>query len=486
MAVSFVQRRTKCWRRHRIILPMVTNRFRALRRIALSALCALAVTGCARLPDSAALIDRHAGQQARFETALGPLSAQRSAAIVAQLKSRSGDLDMLDKQIALEQSISDSPLLLGNKVKLLQDGAETYPAMLAAIRGARNHINLETYIIEDDEIGRQFADVLLERQARGVQVNVIYDSIGGIGTPKAFFDRLRAGGIAVLEFNPVNPFASMTPWLINNRDHRKLLVVDGRIAFIGGINISSVYSGGSVSGLSAKAGKDQSPWRDTDLQIEGPVVGELQKLFMDTWQKQKGKPLAAKDYFPALKAEGNEIVRSIGSTPDDPFSLIYLTLMSAIGNAEKQIYLTNAYFVPDPQFLKALTDAAARGVDVKLILPSYSDSALVFHAGRSNYSDLLKGGVQLYERTGAVLHSKTAVVDGVWSTVGSSNLDWRSFSDNDEVNAVVLGREFAQQMLAAFARDLQAAHAIDPKKWERRPFEFRIKEWASQLWERLL
>ena len=465
---------------------MTTARFKALLRMVLPAFCALAVVGCASLPDTAAVIARHAGQQARFETALGPLSAKRSAAIVEQLKSRSGDLDILDKQIALEQAISDSPLLIGNKVKLLQDGAETYPAMFAAIRSARDHINLESYIIEDDDIGRQFAAMLLEQQARGVQVNIIYDSVGGIGTPRAFFDRLRQGGIAVLEFNPVNPFASMTPWLINNRDHRKLLVVDGRIAFIGGINISSVYSGGSMSGPSGKGGKARSPWRDTDVQIEGPVVAELQKLFMDTWQKQKGPPLAAKDYFPALKAEGNEIVRSIGSTPDDPFSLIYLTLVSAIGNAEKQVYLTNAYFVPDPQFLKALIDAAARGVDVKLILPSHSDSALVFHAGRSNYSALLKGGVQLYEREGAVLHSKTAVIDGAWSTVGSSNLDWRSFSDNDEVNAVVLGRDFALQMLAAFARDLEASRAIDPQKWEQRSWELRVKEWASRVWQRWL
>ena len=460
--------------------------FKALRRLALTVFCVLAVAGCASLPDTAALIERHAGQKARFETARGPLSAKRSAAIVEQLKAKSGDLDILDKQIALEQAISDSPLLLGNKVKLLQDGAETYPAMFAAIRAARDHINLESYIIEDDEIGRQFADLLLEQQARGVQVNIIYDSVGGIGTPKAFFDRLRQGGIAVLEFNPVNPFASMTPWLINNRDHRKLLVVDGRIAIIGGINISSVYSTGSMSRGRGKADEKPSPWRDTDLRLEGPVVGELQKLFMDTWQKQRGKPLATREYFPTLKAEGNEIVRSIGSTPDDPFSLMYLTLIAAIGNAEKQIYLTNAYFVPDPQFLKALTDAATRGVDVKLILPSHSDSALVFHAGRSNYSNLLKGGVQLYERAGAVLHSKTAVIDGVWSTVGSSNLDWRSFTDNDEVNAVVLGREFAQQMLGAFARDLEASQAIDPGKWEQRSFVLRVKEWAARVWARLL
>ena len=154
--------------------------------------------------------------------------------------------------------------------------------MFSAIRNAQNHINLESYIIENDEIGLQFADLLLERQSRGVQVNIIYDSVGGFNTPKAYFERLRQGGIEVLEFNPVNPLAAKTPWLLNNRDHRKLLVVDGSTAFIGGINISSVYSSGSVVRGTAKVPESTVAWRDTDLQIEGPVVGELQKLFMQT------------------------------------------------------------------------------------------------------------------------------------------------------------------------------------------------------------
>jgi len=457
---------------------------RALRLAALTAFCVLAA--CATLPDTDALIARHTAQAARFENARGPLSAQKSAAILAELKRKSGDIDILEKQIALEQAIVGGPLILGNKVTLLQDGAATYSAMFAAIRGARDHINLETYIIEDDEIGRQFADLLLEQQGRGVQVNIIYDSVGGFNTPKAFFERLTQGGIAVLEFNPISPLRVRKQWLVNNRDHRKLLIVDGRTAFIGGINISSVYSLGSVAKRPAKAAADTVEWRDTHIQIEGPVVGELQKLFMETWEKQRGKPLAQKDYFPALRAQGNEIVRAIGSTPDDPYSLIYLTLIAAIGNAEKQVYLTNAYFVPDPQLLKSLIDAAGRGVDVKLILPSHSDSAVVFHAGRSHYSSLLEGGVKLYERNGALLHSKTAVIDGVWSTVGSTNLDWRSFLDNDEINAVILGREFAQKMQAQFARDLAASEAIDLESWERRPLSFRFKEWMARLWERLL
>ncbi len=437
------------------------------------------------LPDTDALIARHAGQRAQFETALGPVSERRSAAIVDLLKSKSGDIDILDKQIALEQSINDSPLLLGNRVQLLQDGAATYAAMFDAIRSAQDHINFEFYIIEDDEVGQQFATLLLERQAAGVQVNVIYDSVGSLATPDAYFERLQEAGMQVLEFNPVNPLQAKKGWLLNNRDHRKLLIVDGRIAFIGGINISSVYSSsGSLPG--SRGSEDDGPWRDTDLQLEGPVVAELQKLFMDTWQKQKGEPLAERTYFPMLEQRGTEIVRAIGSTPDDPYSQMYLTLISAIGNAEKQVYLTNAYFVPDPQLTQALIEAAGRGVDVKLILPSYSDSALVFHAGRSNYAALLEGGVQIYEHMEALLHSKTAVIDGVWSTVGSSNLDWRSFSDNDEVNAVVLGRDFGQQMLDTFQRDLEASRAIDPAQWQRRSPVLRMKEGFARIWERFL
>jgi len=459
---------------------------RALKLAAVTAVCLLAAAGCATLPDTDALIERHTGQAARFENARGALSAQKSAAILAELKRKSGDIDVLEKQIVLEQAVVGSPLIVGNKVALLQDGAATYAAMFAAIRNARDHINLESYIIEDDEIGRQFADLLLEQQGRGVQINVIYDSVGGLNTPKAFYKRLTDGGIAVLEFNPINPLKAKKQWLVNNRDHRKLLVVDGRTAFIGGINISSVYSSGSVVRGTGKAAGNTVAWRDTHVQIEGPVVGELQKLFMGTWEKQHGKPLAPKEYFPALKAQGNEIVRAIGSTPDDPYSLIYLTLISAIGNAEKQVYLTNAYFVPDPQLLKSLGDAAARGVDVKLILPSHSDSAVVFHAGRSHYSTLLKAGVKIYERAGPLLHSKTAVIDGVWSTVGSTNLDWRSFLDNDEINAVILGRDFAQKMQVMFATDLAGSKAIDLESWERRPLSLRLKEWMARVWGRLL
>jgi len=176
-------------------------------------------------------------------------------------------------------------------------------------------------------------------------------------------------------------------------------------------------------------------------------------------------------------------VRAIGSTPDDPHSLIYLTLISAISKAESHVYLTNAYFVPDPQLLDALTGAAGRGVDVRLVLPGKSDSGPVFHAGRSHYSALLRAGVKIYERRDTMLHAKTATIDGVWSCVGSTNLDWRSFLHNDELDATILGREFAGQMEAVFAADLEASEAIDLERWKARPFVFRLKEQAARLWE---
>lgn len=462
--------------------------FAVAGRLTITVCCLLINTGCASLPDAARAHEEekpHATKAVEFEGTRGPVSVRKSAAILDEIKRESGDIDILQKHLAVEQAINaGSPLVLGNRLVLLQDGPATYQAMFEAMRKATDHINLETYIFGDDEVGKQFADLLLERQAAGVQVNLIYDSVGCLNTPKAFFERLSAGGIQVLEFNPVNPLAgNKKEWLLNNRDHRKLLMVDGRIAFIGGINISESYSSGPFARSAKKDGENSVGWRDTHLLIKGPVVAEFQKLFMDTWTKQEGQPLAEKNYFPKLDPQGDAIIRAIGSASADPHSLIYLTLLSAIDNAEQQVHLTNAYFVPDPQLLKALTDAAQRGVDVKLILPSHTDSWVVFHAGRSHYAPLLRAGVEIYERRGAVMHSKTASIDGVWSTIGSTNLDWRSFLHNDEINAVILGRDFSSQMDAMFARDLAESNAIDPNRWKYRSLLLRIKEWSAQLVE---
>ena len=423
-----------------------------------------------------------------MEGARGPLSARESKAILERLKSRGEETSIFDRHLALEEGIVGSPLVVGNRAVLLQDGPSTFDAMFTAIRGAKDHINMETYIIEDDDVGKQFADALIEKQAQGVQVSLIYDSAGSMATPREFFKRLIDRGIKVLEFNPVNPLTAGAGWNVNQRDHRKLLVVDGQSGFLGGINISSVYSGGSFSesSKSTKRPDPGPPWRDTHLQLDGPVVGEFQKLFLATWEKQKGEPLAARNYFPQPASQGKEVVRAIGSSPDEPYSLIYATLISAISSAESSVYLTNAYFVPDPQLLAALKDAAQRGVDVKLILPSNTDSWLVFHAGRSYYAELLEGGVKIHERRGALLHAKTALIDGVWSTIGSTNLDWRSFLHNHEVNAVILGQEFGAQMRAMFEKDLAASNAITPEVWKQRSIGNRLSEALARMWQRML
>ena len=430
----------------------------------------------------------------QFQAANGRIvSPERSKALIDQLGGAEHD-DVLARHLALEQAVADTPLVLGNGVVLLENGPNTYAQMFSTIAGARDSINIETYILEDDEVGRRLADAVIAKQSQGVQVNLIHDGVGTLGTPKAFFARLSDAGINVVEFNPVNPLAAKAGWDVNQRDHRKLLVVDGRTAVLGGINISAVYSsspGGSAgSGLGGGSrggakGKDEKalPWRDTDLLIEGPVVASLQKLFMETWQGQKGPALAGRDYFPTLAARGPEVVRAIGGQPDEPFSQIYVTLISAINSAESEILLTNAYFVPDPQLMSALIAAVARGVDVTLIVPSTTDSSLVFHAGRSHYEKLLRGGVKLYERREALLHAKTAVIDGIWATVGSTNLDWRSFLHNQELTAVVLGTDFGAKMRAAFARDLAMSDRITLEVWERRPLTTRAKEAFARLWE---
>jgi len=445
----------------------------------------LVLAACARLPDVNYLkVPIDSPPVPRVVNGQGTLSDKDASSVLARRLGKSKvDVKIL---AGLEEAATGRPLIVGNKVTLLFDGPKTIAAMMAAVSVAKDSINLETYLFDQDPLGLKFADDLIAKQKEGVQVNIIYDCVGTLGTPQAFFDRMQTAGIRLLPYHPVSPLHKLGRWRLNNRDHRKILVVDGRIAFIGGINISSVYSSGSVLHSIGKADEPAIAWRDTDLQIEGPAVAEFQKLFMTTWEKQKGKPLAAKDYFPALAPQGKEIVRAIGSTPDDPYSQFYLTLISAIDNAEKELHITQAYFVPGSRLLKSLTDAAARGVDVRLVLPSRTDSESTFHAGRAHYSSLLKAGVKIFERRGALLHSKTAVIDGVWSCVGSSNLDWRSFLDNDEVNAVVLGREFAGQMETMFARDLSYSQAIDPAAWERRSLVLRIKEWWASTYQRAL
>ena len=441
------------------------------------------LTGCSSLPRFVPDLSRNAAKPIQMVGIHGALSKAQSKTILNRIKTNAGNDNLLDKHLAIEEAIVGSPLVIGNKVTLLQDGSDTYRDMLAAIALAKDHINLETYIFDDDDIGKLFAKALIEKQLQGVQVNVIRDSAGTNTTPNLFFEQLKAAGINVLEFNPINPLLARKDWALNQRDHRKLLIIDGEIVFMGGINISSVHSGSSVRKPLKPREESALAWRDTDIKLQGPVVAEFQKLFMTTWEKQKGNALSPKNYFPQPVTAGKQIVRAIGSSSDDTASVIYVALLSAISTAETSVQLTNAYFVPDIQLLTVLKEAASRGVRVTLILPSQTDSWLALNAGRAHYSDLLKAGIKIYQRQGVLLHSKTALVDGVWATVGSTNLDWRSFLHNDELNAVVLGKEFGDQIQAMFNKDLAASEPVKLEDWEHRTLDIRLKELIARLWE---
>ena len=397
----------------------------------------------------------------------------------------------------LERSIEArpaTPIVPGNDAQLLIDGPRTHAAMFAAMEQARDHINLETYILEAGEIGERLARVLEEKIAQGVKVNILYDSVGSIATPRSYFDALRKLGAKVCEFNPVNPVKAAAGWQLNNRNHRKILVVDGRTAFTGGINISSAYSAGSRSNRlpqQVKPGEDSARgWRDTHVRARGPIVARFQRLFLDGWALEDCGPAPDANYYPKLEAAGEKAMRVVSSDPGSEKSAekseMYGALLSTIGRAKHRVWLTFGYFVPDPLTRQALIDAARRGVDVRLVLPGFSDFWAPIYAGRSSYSDLLDAKVRIYEWHEALMHAKTAVIDSEWSSVGSTNLDWRSFVHNYEADLVVYDASFARELERLFGMDVEASVEVKPEQWKRRGALERMKEWFARRWEFLL
>ena len=452
----------------------------------LIALCWI-LTACAALPDVknlSATLEPHA-----TPSVSGGVGAIVPAANTRALLAKRWPKSVLDMktQAALEEEVAGVPLIKGNKLTLLFDGPQTMTEMLKAIAAAKSSINLETYIFDQDVLGLKFADMLIAKQQAGVTVNIIYDSVGTLDVPQAFFERMRAAGIHLVAFNPVNPAKLRgEAWKVNHRDHRKVLIVDGKIAFTGGVNISDTYSKSSLFRSHAKpANKAQVGWRDTHIKVEGPAVAAFQWLFIRTWTGQDAADLPDAEYFPPLAEMGDKLVRVVASEPGGAFE-IYKTYILAFQQAKKSIKITSAYFVPDEQTVAALEAAARRGVDVKIVLPGVSDSGLVFYAGHAFYQRLLDSGVRIFQLKLAVLHAKTAVIDGVWSTIGSTNIDTRSFLLNSELNVVVLDPAFAKDMENAFLEDLRDSTEITRETWAKRPFTDRFKEWASGFMDYLL
>ncbi|MCB1955721.1 MAG: cardiolipin synthase B [Rhodocyclaceae bacterium] len=395
---------------------------------------------------------------------------------------------LLQRQLAAMVAFGDVRLYEGTDSRLLVDGPETFAAMFDAIARARRTILLESYIIDDAEVARSLARLLLTKRAEGVQVAVIYDDIGSITTPDGYFEEMRRGGVMVCAFNPVSPLRRPGYWDITHRDHRKILVVDDRIAFTGGINISGVYASGSSQFGRGRDYHREAGWRDTQLQLRGPAVEPLAILVRQTWLEQ-GCEGGVPGFDPGQPSgggtAGDDVAWVIASSPDDERNRIYAMLLAAIDASVASIHLTMAYFAPGEDMVAALEDAARRGVEVQLILPSQSDFRPVLYAGRSYYQRLLDAGVDIHEFGNAVLHAKTAVIDGVISTVGSSNMDWRSFGGNNEVNVVVLGRDFARRMQAMFQDDLAASRRITPEAWAGRALHERLLEGLARVLEPL-
>ena len=358
------------------------------------------------------------------------------------------------------------PLLSeGNRIRLLVDGAEAFPRMLEAIAGARHSVLVEMYTFAADITGKKFAAALIERAKAGVTVRILYDGFGSIETPTSVFQSIRAAGAVVTPYRPINWFS------FRRRDHRKLVIVDGAVAFLGGMNLTDEYAAVSEGGKG---------WHDVQLEIEGPEVRDLVTLFAQTWVQEEDDPL-----FPAgwpLSPSGNPdgmLVAAIGSDHRRNRKAIGNAYYHAVLKARRRIWITNAYFVPSLRLHRALRRAAARGVDVRILAPVKTDVKPVYHASRALFDGLLRSGIRIFEFQGPVLHSKTTVIDGIWSAAGSYNLDNLSIMRNLEVAAVVLDERFAQCMEKLFETDCANSTEVDLVKWRQRGLG---KIFLEQFW----
>ncbi len=469
-------------------MPAITwPSLRARRRssLALAALCIGAVAGCASVPH----IDRQSASapgavKPQIIGTRGPLNSRQITALLDRIATEPGEDRLLQRHFAVEQQIAESPLIAGNRTRVLRDGPASFAAMFAAIKSAKHHINLEYYIFEDiEQDGLWLGDLLIAERQAGIAVNIIYDSFGSGATPTSFLDRLKQAGVNIVSYNPVNPLEARAGYSPNDRDHRKILIIDGSTAVVGGVNLSVAYQRNSLAKSGAPDDALGDPWRDTDLQIDGPAVAELQKLFIEHWTDQKGPPLDETGMFPVVPPDGGAVVHVLGSTPDDAIPQYYITLLSAIRVAEKSIMVSAAYFVPTAQEMDDLIAASRRGVDVRLMLPSKSDSSMAIAMGHVRYTELLEAGVKIFEIQDVVLHSKTVVIDGVWSVIGSSNFDHRSVIFNDEVDVVVLGSDNAQDLETIFREDEHLSKTISLQDWRSRPLWDRAVELYARLWE---
>jgi cardiolipin synthase A/B len=353
----------------------------------------------------------------------------------------------------------------GNAIEVLKNGVEIFPAMLAAIRGAKKTINVEFYIYWDGEIGRTFAEALAERARAGVNVSVVLDAVGSASMSHDLTDFLQRNGVWVEWYHPIRWY---TLSRANHRTHRKLLIVDGEIGFTGGVGIADNWLGDADA---------EDHWRETMVRVEGPAVAQMQFAFLDNWVKSRGEILTGLDYFPQISPRGDCLTQVVKSSPSEGSSTVKLMYTVSIVSARKSIYISSAYFVPDRDTIRALEAAVRRGVDVRVIVPGeLIDVPLARQASRLHYAQLLRRGIRIFEYQPTMMHAKTMVVDGVWTTIGSSNFDARSFRLNDEVNVNIYDDDVAAIMERHFFEDLARSEEVTTPRWLRRSWMDRAKE----------
>jgi cardiolipin synthase len=358
----------------------------------------------------------------------------------------------------------------GNRLLLLHGGGAVFGSMLEAIAGARSHVHLETYILRADRTGKRFQAALIERARAGLEVRLLYDSLGSFGLDSDFVRELEKEGVEVVEFRPIAPWRR--GWGLNRRDHQKILVVDDRIGFTGGINIGDEYA----------PPPDGGGWHDLQARIEGPVVVDLARAFRRAWLLGGGRRFPEPpDREPEPKPGFQALAREIDNFGMRQRSRMHAAWRQAVNRAERSAHVMIAYFVPDRLMRRALRRAARRGVDVRVIVPGASDVWMVLYASRYIYASLLRGGVRIFEFPRKMMHAKAGVVDGIWSTIGSYNIDSRSFFHNLEVGLVILDPDFAAQVERVFEQDLAQCREILLEEWNRRGLWERTKEWLCHL-----
>ncbi len=388
----------------------------------------------------------------------------------------------LEKEIICNYGINDpefervmgfvlGPSILdGGKVETLLNGDQVFPAMLKAIQEARKTITFETYIYWSGTVGREFTDALSKKAKEGVKVHVLLDWVGSGKMERNLLDEMESAGVQVVRYHEVNWY---TLQKFNNRTHRKILVVDGKVGFTGGLGVADHWLGNADS---------KEHWRDTHYRFEGPSVAQMQAVFNENWIEIRGELLHGNDYFPPIEKAGDQKTQVFKSSPEDGSESARLMYLLSIAAARKNIFMSKAYFVPDDLSVKQLVSAAKRGVKIQIIAPGEStDTKLVRSASRSRWGELLKAGVEFYEFQPTMYHCKVMTVDDIWSSVGSTNFDNRSFRLNDEVNLNVYDADFAREQNEIFRQDLAKSRRVTYEEWKNRPLMEKFKEWAAGL-----